>query len=204
MDMGTVGRRIAVHLPELKEVVNETHARAAVLQNEGQDYLAAQAYTTLFARLNAHFTGAHAQTLGWPQVVLAVTQLSNRLSLDALERQHVRRLRIRAATLLDLSEVTTLTCLNDIQSPIRTDLAIALTRREAGDFRGCCTVHWATGRALLAAQVTRAFPGCAKAMAPIRQAHEADPPQHALDERGISFYAFTLRVALEAALAIRG
>ena len=145
-------------------------------------------------------------------MVLVVTHPTNCLPLDALEAQPVRRLQIRAATLLDLPEVTLLdlpevtrlTCLDDLQAPIRADLAIALARRKARDLRGCCTLHWATSGALVAAQVTRAFPGYTKALAPIRQAYEAEPPAHVLDEQGISFYAFTLRVALEADLAVTG
>jgi hypothetical protein len=191
-----------VHLAELKQTVGGASAQAAMLLDAGQEDAAAEVYTLLFARLRAAFVGLPGVRPGWPQLVIVVTHPTTWLPLDALERKAVRRLQIRAATLLDLPEVTCLTCVEDMHTPIRADLAITLARRKARDYRGCCTLHWATCGVLLAAQVSRAFPGYAKALAPMRQAYEAAPPAHVLDEQGISFYALTLRVALEAALMV--
>jgi hypothetical protein len=193
-----------MYLADLKTMVGEASARAAKLLDEGQAEAASEVYTLLFARLRADFAGRPTPAPGWPQVVLMLTYPTGRLALDALDAQPVRRLHLRAATLLDLPEVTCLASLEDLHAPIRADLAITLARRKARDFRGCCTLHWATCGVLLAAQVTRAFPGYAKALAPMRQAYEAAPPAHVLDEQGISFFGFTLRVALEAALAVTG
>jgi hypothetical protein len=191
-----------VRLAELKAAVSEARQQAASLPGHGPDGAVAELYTTLFADLHAQVTSASAP--GWPQVVLLVTELANRLPLDALEKQYARQLQVRAAALLDLPDVTYLTTLEDLRAPMRADLEISRVRRDAGDMRGCCTVHWATGRTLLAAQVARAFPGYAKAMHPIRQAFEVEPPKRVLDEKGASFYAFTMRLAFEQALAVMG
>jgi hypothetical protein len=193
-----------MRLAELKEAVDEAYARAAFLLDSGQDHLATELYTTVFEMLHAQCTFPPAQAPGWPQVAGVVTHPGNRLVLDALDATHARQLHTRAATLLDLPEVTWLTCLDDIHVPIRIALAITLARRQAGDFRGACTMHWATGSTLLAAQVSSAFAGYAKALRPIREALEAEPPRYVLAEPEISFYAFTLRVAFQKALAVAG
>ena len=50
----------------------------------------------------------------------------------------------------------------------------------------------------------RGFPGYARALAPIRQVHEAEPPAHALDPAGVDAYAWALRHAFDAALRVIG
>jgi hypothetical protein len=111
---------------------------------------------------------------------------------------------LRLAALRDLPEITMLGSLDEIHTFISGAIGIGAPRYNAGDIIGCCTVYWATMVALVSAPVFRGFPGYAKAMAPLREIVEQTPPPLPIIGQGIDEFAWQLRHALDAVLAIKG
>jgi hypothetical protein len=193
-----------MQLAALKTAVRTVHARAVALAADGRSDEAEVAYITLFQTVNVLCADLQDEVTGWPRVVLALTRLGLRLGLDALAASRLGQMQVRAATLLDLPDVTSLATMADMCDVIDRALATGRQREASGDIRGCCTVYWAAGQALLAAQVTRGIPGYTKALTPIRQVHEAEPPTRTLDPGGLRFYARTLQLAFGAAVLVAG
>lgn len=198
------GVYMEIQLEALKVSVRTVHAHAMVLAADGRPDEGEVAYATLFQVVSALFADPPDEVSGWPRVVPVLTRLSVRLGLDALAASRLGQMQVRAATLLDLPKVTTLATMADIGDVIDRALATGKQREASGDIRGCCTVYWAAGQALLAAHVTRGIPGYTKALAPIRQVHEAEPPTRTLDPGGLRFYARTLQLAFGAAVPVAG
>ena len=193
-----------MRIKALKAAIAEVSARAARLETEGQSGRAEEVYATLLQVLNALFANSEEQGHGWARVVLPLTDLSRRLALDALAPQRLGQLQARADTLFDLPDITQIGSLSDVHEAIAAAIGVGAPRYNSGDIRGCCTMYWAVGQTLLAAQAVRGFPGYARALAPIRQVHETEPPLRPLDPAGVDAYAWTLRHAFDAALNVAG
>lgn len=195
---------MALDIARIKAAIVEVGTRATALEADGHAKQAQVAYETLFLVLHALCATGDDQTPGWARVVAPLTDLNRRLALDALAPPRLGQLRVRAAALLDLPDLTQVASPDDIQNTIVGAIGIGAPRYNNGDTLGCCTIYWATGQALLAAQASRGFVGYARALAPIRQVHEAEPPARTLDGAGIDDYAWTLRHAFDAALKVVG
>lgn len=198
------GRDMEIRLGALKTAVHLVHARAVTSAAEGRPAEAEIAYSTLFQTLNMLCADPQEESSGWLRLVPTLTRLTSRLALDALAASRLGQMQVRAATLLDLPDITSIASLPDIYEVIDAAIVVGNQREASGDIRGCCTVYWAAGQALLAAQLTRGIPGYTRALAPIRQVHEAEPPIRALDAGAMRFYARTLHVAFGPALQIAG
>jgi hypothetical protein len=133
----------------------------------------------------------------WSQ---ALANLGHRLPVDALAHGNLAQLSVRAATLLDLPDATTVDSLADIQQLIRFALLRGTERFNRGDVRGCCMAYWASGQVLLAVLVSRGVRGGARVLAPIRQAHDPEAPSRPLDESEMRFFAWALRLGFDGAL----
>lgn len=66
--------------------------------------------------------------------------------------------------ILELPDITSLTTLDDIQAPIEQAISIGAPRYNRGDIAGCARLYLATALTLLNAQVSRGFPGQARAL----------------------------------------
>lgn len=198
------GLSMATHIAATKAAIVEVNTRAAVLASEGRGDRAEVAYETLFQVLNAIFSSPEEQAIGWGRAVVPLTTLGRPLPLDALGPTPLERLRIRTQALLDLPDIARVASLDEVHEAIVAAIRVGAPRYNGGDFRGCCTIYWATGEALLGALATRGFSGYSRALGPIRQLHEADPPHHALSETEIDEFAWTLRHAFDAALKVNG
>jgi hypothetical protein len=196
--------RMGTHIAALKAAIGEVSVRAARLESAGLIERAAEAYVTLLQVLNALFSPAEEQGYGWGRVVPALTDLNRRLALDALAPQLLGQLQTRAAALFDLPDITQIASLAEVHQAIVSAISVGAPRYNSGDIRGCCTMYWATGQALLCAQAVRGFPGYARVLAPIRQVYETEVPTHPLDRPAADAYAWALRHAFDAALQVSG
>lgn len=144
------------------------------------------------------------QIYGWWRAATQLSDLSHPLRLDALGSSPLEKYQARLATLRDLPEVTALSSLDEIHTFIREAINTGAPRYNAGDVIGCCIAYWATMAALASAPVFRGFPGYAKMVAQLREVVEQPPPAAPFAGRGIDEFAWQLRHALDAILAIQG
>lgn len=202
MQAGNGSARVvpAMDLAALKAVTRNTIQRAASLEVQGQIGEAQALCVALFDRLHTFFPPAGELAPGWPRVVAALTDLSHRLSVDALARGILAQLYVRAATLLDLPDITDLTSLSESSQIIRSAVELGTERYNRGDVRGCCIIYWASGQVLLAAVGSRGISGSARVLAPIRQTQESEPPARPFDRSEMHFFCWALRLGFDTAL----
>jgi len=144
------------------------------------------------------------QVQGWWRAALLLSDPNHRLLLDTLGATQLEQSQLRLAALRDLPEVNTITSLEDIHVIINSAIGIGAPRYNAGDIIGCCTVYWATMMALVAAPVFRGFHGHARAMGPLREIVDQPPPPFPVIGQGSDEFAWQLRHAMDAVLALRG
>jgi hypothetical protein len=193
---------MTLQIAALRETCADSAIQAAELEYAGRLDAAADTLEARLRTLHTQTLDAEAQGLGWLRIVHLLTSFERRISLDALDATRLGLLQVRVNTLLDLPEIATLDALSELQEAIVAAIQIGAPRYNAGDVRGCCTIYWATANALLCARVTRGFAGYARALAPLRQVHEAEVPTTSLDATGIDAYAWAMRRAFDAALAV--
>lgn len=166
--------------------------------------MAAGIYTAALYSLHAMLQADDEQVQGWWRAALLLSDQSRGMLLDTLGASTLAQGELRLAALRDLPEITMVGSLDDIHAYISGAIGIGAPRYNAGDIIGCCTVYWATMVALVSAPVFRGFPGYAKAMAPLREIVEQTPPPLPIIGQGIDEFAWQLRHALDAVLAIKG
>jgi hypothetical protein len=193
-----------VDIAAIKMATVEATTRATALEYADRSDPAVIVLETLFQTLRVLCSAEPDDGQGWLRVVLSLADLDRRLPLDALGATRLAQLRTRATTLLDVPAIESVEGLPDIHDYILAAINVGSHRYNHGDVRGCCTIYWATGRALLAARPTRGFPGHARTLAFLRQAHEGEPPALPLDDASVDAYAWTLRHAFDAALKVTG
>lgn len=142
------------------------------------------------------------QLLGWWRAAVLLSDQNHAMLLDTLGASPLEQGELRLAALRDLPEITMLAGLDDIHAFIHGAIGIGAPRYNAGDIVGCCIVYWATMMALVAAPVFRGFPGHARAIGPLREIVEKAPPPLPVIGQGIDDFAWQLRHALDAVLAI--
>jgi hypothetical protein len=67
-------------------------------------------------------------------------------------------------TILELPDIVTIGSLNEIQAAIEGAIAVGAPRYNRGDIAGCARLYLATALTLVNAQVSRGFPGQARAL----------------------------------------
>jgi hypothetical protein len=207
VDIGSqTGTRIAASWPRLaalKAAVFVASERARDLAARGRMESAEVAYHTLLVTLHALLHGEESLR-GWQRVAALLADLDTRLPLDALAASHTGELQIRVQAMLDLPDLTALAGMDGIHDTIAAAITVGAPRYNAGDIIGCCTAYWATLHTILAAPAARGFPGHARALAQLRPVAEAEIPPLPLDAGGVDRYAWVLRHAFDATLAIKG
>lgn len=154
--------------------------------------------------LHALLVADDEQIYGWWRAAVQLSDTKHTLLLDMLGASQREQCQLRLATLRDLPEVTSLSSMDDIHRYISGAINMGAPRYNAGDIVGCCTVYWATMTALLLAPVFRGFPGHAKTVGQLKEIVEQPPPPLPLVGQGIDDFAWQLRRALDAVLAISG
>lgn len=195
---------MALLLETLKAATAATRRRARVSEDMGRLYAAEASYETLFSVFAFVLTEDGEISTGWERTARLLARLDQPLPIDALGATPLERLEARAATLLDVAEITTIDTLEQLQEAIRAAIAIGAPRYNGGDIPGCCTKYWATMTSLVSAPVFRGIPGHARALAPMKAVLDTPAPGRTLTPEGIDEFAWTLRRAFDAALKITG
>lgn len=152
--------------------------------------------------LHALLQADEEQLLGWWRAALLLSDANYALLLDSLGSTLFDQYQLRLSALRDLPDVGAINSLNDIHAIIASAISIGAPRYNAGDIVGCCTVYWATMMALVSAPVMRGFPGHARAIAPLREIVEQQPPPLPIIGQGVDEFAWQLRHALDAVIAL--
>ena len=154
--------------------------------------------------LHALFEADDDQLQGWRRATVSLSDVNHALLLDMLGSSPLEICQLRIAALRDVPEVNTVSSLAEIHTVIAGAINIGAPRYNAGDIIGCCTVYWATLMTLVAAPVLRGIPGHARAIAPLREIVEQEPPPLPIIGQGVDEFAWQLRHALDAVLAVNG
>jgi len=195
---------VSVQLATIQTIVTEAEMRAEALAAERLPYALAPVYETALSGIHTFVTAEGIASSGWLRVVTQLTNMRQRLLIDALGAAPLEQLRIRIRCLLDLPEIETIDALEDIHSAITAAVAVGAPRYNSGDVQGCCTVYWATMQTLLQAPVLRGFAGYARAVARLKDVIEVEPPTAPFDSQGSDDFAWGLRYAFDEALRVTG
>lgn len=152
--------------------------------------------------LHALMAADDEQAQGWWRAALALTDVDHALLLDILGATQLDQCQLRISALRDLPELNAIDSMEDIHTVIRAAVAIGAPRYNAGDVLGCCSAYWATMMTLTAAPVFRGFPGHARAMATLREIIERPIPPMMHFAPSLEEFAWQLRHALDAVMAI--
>lgn len=193
---------MTLQIAVLRESCAEAAAKAAELEYATRADAAADSLAADLRALHAQTLDAEALGLGWLRVAHLLTTIERRLALDTLDTTQLGQLQTRLNALLDLPEIATVDSLGEIHDAIVAAIQTGAPRYNAGDIRGCCTIYWATGNALLYARPLRGFAGYARALAPLRQVLEGEVPPQPMDPARVDAYAWAMRRAFDAALAV--
>ncbi len=156
---------------------------------------------------------------GWPKAALILLRpkperqsgpslaLSGAFSTPSRSRSHsvvettsapqssLAALQEQLLTILELPDITTLTSLDDIQQPIEQAISVGAPRYNRGDIAGCARLYFATALTLTSAQVSRGFPGQARALDTLKKGLAEAQALNDVDDR-----AWALRHAFDRVL----
>ena len=161
-------------------------------------------YLTALQSLHALLQADDEQLQGWWRAALFLSDPNHALLIDTLGASPLEQCQLRLATLRDLPQIDAIYSLEDIHTIVTGAVRIGAPRYNSGDVVGCCTIYWATMMTLVSAPVFRGFPGHARAMAPLREIVEQEPPPLPIIGQGVDDFAWQLRRALDAVLALQG
>lgn len=154
--------------------------------------------------LHALMAADDEQTQGWWRAAYPLTDIDHALLLDTLGTSQLEQCQLRFSALRDLPDIDAISSMEEIHAVIGGAIGIGAPRYNSGDIVGCCTIYWATMMTLTAAPVYRGFPGHARAMGSLRDIIEREPPILPIIGQGVDEFAWQLRHALDAVLAIPG
>ncbi len=203
VDSGAAAMASEARLAALKAAVMDCGTYASGLQVEGRQDAVEGLYTALHLTVR-HLLYADGTPRGWQRAALLASDLRMRQTLDALALDRVGELQVRAAALLELPAIVSVESFEHITAAIATAINTGAPRYNAGDIRGCCVVYWGTIQTLVAAPATRGFPNYARALGQLRAGADLEPPPFPLDDAGVDDYAWALRQAFDAVLAMQG
>lgn len=189
-------------LAAIKAAVLDAGTYAAGMQAEGRSDTIEGCYTALHLTI-WNMLQVEPYRYGWQKAAMLATDLRSRQVLDALAPSRLEALQLRASALLDLPELLVLQSLDDMQLASATAINLGAPRYNDGDVLGCCLAYWATIQSVVAAPAARGFPHYARALGALRQVAEIEPPVFTLDAAAADEYAWTLRRALDAVLALQ-
>lgn len=192
---------MAVRLAAIQASVATTWAYVQSVQMTPQ--IATGICVTALQSLHALLQADGEQLQGWWRAAMILSEPNHPLLLDTLGATQLEQYLLRFAALRDLPEVTALNSVEDMHTLIGSAINIGAPRYNAGDIVGCCTVYWATMMALVSAPVFRGFPGHARAIAPLREIVEQVPPALPIIGQNADEFAWQLRRALDAVLALQ-
>ena len=190
------------HLAAVKAAVLDCGTYAAGLQAEGRLDAVEGLYTALLLTVR-HLLFAAGTPHGWQRAALLAADLRTRQTLDALAPNRLGELELRAAALIDLPAIVTVESFEQIAEAIANAINTGAPRYNAGDIHGCCVMYWGTIQTLVAAPPTHGFPNYARAMGQLRAVADLEAPPYLLDDAGADEYAWALRHAFDAVLAIQ-
>jgi hypothetical protein len=98
-------------------------------------------------------------------------------------------------TILELPDITTISSLDELQTSIEGAIAIGAPRYNQGDIAGCARLYLATALTLVNAQISRGFPGQARALDTLKKGLMEAQTFSSVDER-----AWALRHAFDRTL----
>lgn len=189
-------------LAAVKAAAADCGTYAAGLQAEGRLDAIEGLYTALLLTVR-HLLYAAGTPHGWQRAALLAADLRARQTLDALAPTRLNELELRAEVLLDLPAVVAVESFEQITAIIADTINAGAPRYNAGDIHGCCAVYWGAIQTLVAAPATRGFPNYARALGQLRAVADIEAPPYLLDDAGVDEYAWTLRHAFDAVLAIQ-
>lgn len=189
-------------LAAVKAAVADCGTYAAGLQAEGRLDAIEGLYTALLLTVR-HLLYAAGTPHGWQRAALLAADLRVRQTLDALAPTRLNELELRAEVLLDLPAVVAVESFEQIAAIIADAINAGAPRYNAGDIHGCCAVYWGAIQTLVAAPATRGFPNYARALGQLRAVADLEAPPYLLDDAGVDEYAWALRHAFDAVLAIQ-
>lgn len=201
IDSGAAVLASEAQLAAVKAAVSDCGTYAAGLQAEGRLDAVEGLYTALLLTVR-HLLPAAGTPHGWQRAALLAADLRTRQTLDALAPDRLSELDLRAAVLLDLPPIVAVDSFEQITTAIANAINAGAPRYNAGDIHGCCVVYWGTIQTLVAAPAARGFPNYARALGQLRTVADIEPPPYLLDAAGVDDYAWTLRHAFDAVLAI--
>ncbi|HEU5439634.1 MAG TPA: hypothetical protein VFU88_10115 [Ktedonobacterales bacterium] len=189
-------------LAAIKAAVLDAGTYAAGMQAEGRADAIEGCYTAFHLTI-WNMLQVEPYRHGWQKAAMLATDLRTRQVLDTLAPSRLETLQLRASALLDLPELMVLQSLEEMQLATATAINLGAPRYNDGDAVGCCLAYWATIQTLVFAPAMRGFPHYARALGLLRQVAEIDPPIFTLDAAAADEYAWTLRQALDAVLALQ-
>jgi hypothetical protein len=192
---------MAVRLAAIKASLATTWTYVQSPQATSQ--LAASVGTAALQSLNALLLADDEQIHGWWRAAVILSDPGHALLLDTLGSSPLERCELRIAALRDLPEVNSVGSMDEMHAIIGDAINIGAPRYNSGDIVGCCAVYWATMMALASAPVFRGFPGHARAVTPLKEIVEQTPPPLPLIGQGVDEFAWQLRHALDAVLAVQ-
>lgn len=193
---------MGVTLTAMKASVFEVDARVRVLQTNGRLDAAEACYDTALLVLNTLLVADADTVHGWARAARLITDIRQRLPIDALAPSRIGELQVRTAALLDLPDITSVSSFAQVQDVIAAAINIGAPRYNDGDIRGCAVVYWSTMQSLVAAPAVRGFSGHARSMAQLRAALDQPPPPYPLEAAGTDDFAWMLRRAFDATVRL--
>ena len=191
-----------LQIEALKTAVAEANERARAFLARNRLDAAESTYETLLLALHALLGASTEMLYGWQRAAHLISESRQRIMLDALAPSRMGELQLRTAALLDLPDLLTIASMDDIHATIGGAISIGAPRYNAGDVRGCCVIYWTSAQSLVAAPVTRGFPGYARALGQLRAALDTPPPLMPFGSEGVDGLAWALRHAFDAILAM--
>jgi hypothetical protein len=142
--------------------------------------------------------------IAWPRAIRQLCDLTAPLALDALATEEFGRFRLRVSAALLVPQIATVASIDDLRRVIGDAIAIGAPTYNNGDPLTCALLYFATALTLTLAPTTRGIAGQARALRPLRTALDDAPAQSLQAASSASDYAWQLRRALDASLALMG
>lgn len=139
------------------------------------------------------------QPRGWERVAMTLSDLRERLPVDALDIEVADQARRRLSLLGSLPEISGFSSQQDIASLVGETIAFGAPRYNSGDIRGCAALYWMIIRLIYETPATRGFPGYARLQGQLKPFADVPVPATVLGFNEVDAWAWELRRALDSA-----
>ena len=199
----TVGDKYqGVRLSAVKRATGDIRSRVTSLEKFGRSSVAETALETGLLALFAILDEEDEAPRGWLRAALLAFGAAP-TALDALAPTRLTQLQVRLQAIDALPDVMAVDSLRQMQDFVLGAINAGVLRYNAGDVPGCCAIYWAVATTLLACPASRGFPGYARAMGYLRSALEFEKRANGFDSEAANAYAWNLRRAFDAVLALQ-